>query len=253
MNYFGFASAAERYARGRRYFHPQAIDRVRELLQLEQPLDRALDVGCGTGLSTRALRAIATQVTGVDPSADMIAQAQGAPGIEYCVGAAEDLPFADAQFDLLTLAQVVHWLDHGRFFKEAHRVLRPQGWLAIYDNFFTAEAPALPQFQRWYREVFLGRFPTPARATPKFSAEDLRPHGFRLLHQERHRRTLDFTPAGLLDFLVSQSNVAAKVEIQGEDIEPVRAWLGAELQRLFGGEPRCAFEHEGPLWVLLRV
>jgi predicted TPR repeat methyltransferase len=58
INYFDPKSAAERYAKGRPYFHPQIINRIQAYLSLTEPVARALDVGCGTGLSTIALKAI---------------------------------------------------------------------------------------------------------------------------------------------------------------------------------------------------
>jgi SAM-dependent methyltransferase len=60
-----------------------------------------LDVGCGTGYFTRRLASNGLDVTGVDPSAEMIlfARSQSAHGARYTVGDARRLPFPDRQFD----------------------------------------------------------------------------------------------------------------------------------------------------------
>lgn len=47
MNWFGYDSAAERYAKGRPYFHPAVVRRVREVLGLEGLLDAALTWDAG--------------------------------------------------------------------------------------------------------------------------------------------------------------------------------------------------------------
>ncbi len=48
------------------------------------------------------------------------------------VGIAEELPFPDGSVDLLTAASAAHWFDAERFVKEATRVLKPRGCLALF-------------------------------------------------------------------------------------------------------------------------
>ena len=52
MTLFSFQRVAEGYATHRPYFHPVVIARIRGYLGLKGKLDKALDVGCGTGLSS---------------------------------------------------------------------------------------------------------------------------------------------------------------------------------------------------------
>ncbi len=152
MNYFSPKSAAERYTKGRPFFHLLIIRRIKEFLSLAEPISSALDVGCGTGLSTIALREIAQNVIGVDASAEMIALAPRENGIEYFVSPAENLPFDENEFDIITLSQVIHWLDRDKFLSEANRVLRPNGWLVAYDNYFSGKMTDNTKFHRWYME-----------------------------------------------------------------------------------------------------
>ena len=74
-NYFAYETVAQRYARHRPYFHPRLIERIRRRLNLDEPVESALDVGCGTGQSTVALMALAREVIGADISAPMLAAA----------------------------------------------------------------------------------------------------------------------------------------------------------------------------------
>src|SRR3954465_10838922 len=159
VNFFSRKSAVRRYTKGRPYFHPLVIERIRSFLAIKGSLPRALDVGCGTGLSTVALQAVALRVVGVDASMEMVALAAREDGVEYCVARAEELPFREGGFDLLTLSSAFHWLDRDKFLREARRMLRPQGRLIIYDNFFQGQMAENAEFQAWYRESYLSKYP----------------------------------------------------------------------------------------------
>ena len=63
---------ARGYAYDRPPVHPKIIAQLREHLQLREPLPRALDIGCGAGLSTAALEPIAACVVGIEPVAPML-------------------------------------------------------------------------------------------------------------------------------------------------------------------------------------
>jgi SAM-dependent methyltransferase len=79
-----------------------AIDHV--VVRIDpQPGEACLDVATGTGWTARRLAARGAQVTGVDIGAGVIAAAkQFAPEIDFRVGDAEELPFPDASFDVVT-------------------------------------------------------------------------------------------------------------------------------------------------------
>ena len=253
MNFFSPKSVAERYARGRPYFHPFVIARVGESLAAAEPVRRALDVGCGTGLSAVALAGLAENVYGVDASPEMLALAPRAPRVRYVVAAAERLPFGDGVFDLLTLSQVFHWLDRGGFLAEARRVLGRRGWLVVYDNYFSGRAEGEEDFQRWHRESYLGKYPSPPREWAGFNARDSEGHGFRLLGEERYPNTINFTREALVDFLLTQSNVIAAVEGGREELGEARRWLSDGVAPFFraGGEKSFAFD--APVWRLRRA
>lgn len=250
MNFFAFKSAAERYAAGRPFFHPFIIHRVKEFLALTEPLALALDAGCGTGLSTLALAEIASRIVGVDAAPSMIAQAPRDARIAYVVSLAEQLPFGANQFELMTLSQVCHWLDREKFFAEAHRILRPSAWLVIYDAYFSAVATANPDFQTWHRESYLKRYPSPARSWFALAADDALAVGFRLHKTERLEHTINFTLEGLVDYLLTQSNIIAAVEDGAEEIGEVRRWLTESIEPFFAGRDEAGFLFNIPAWYL---
>jgi SAM-dependent methyltransferase len=250
-NYFETASAAERYAHGRPYYHPVVVEQVRTFLGLDAPVARAIDVGCGTGLSTRALAAIAQQVVGVDPSLEMVARVSRQAGIEFAVGAAEELPVLDAGFELMTLAAVFHWLDGARFFSEARRVLKPGGWLVVYDHYFAGQMIENAAFRAWAVGSYLRRYPAPPRAPAlAFEDADAVREGFRFASKDDHEDHVEFTVDGLANFFVTQSNVIAAVEGGQEDISDVLEWLRGELRPLFGGQASASFLFRTPIWYL---
>jgi ubiquinone/menaquinone biosynthesis C-methylase UbiE len=88
---------------------------------------RALDVGTGTGAVARLIgeRWPAAEVTGVDVSPGMIAEARRLGKERYDVGDASALPYDDASFDLVTLNNMIP------FFDELARVTAPGGYVAI--------------------------------------------------------------------------------------------------------------------------
>lgn len=252
MNFFGPASAAERYAKGRPFFHPLVMGRVKDFFKPGGPPGRALDVGCGTGLSTAALRELAAEVVGVDASAAMVAHAPRRAGTVYVVADAERLPFGEGVFDLLTVSQVLHWLDRGEFFAEARRVLRSGGLLVVYDNYFAGGPQGDEAFPRWHRESYLGRYPSPQRAWTNLTAEDAAREGFRLLAHESLPNEIGFTVEGLADFLLTQSNVIAAVEGGREGAREARRWIVETVGPLFGGDGEKPFLFHAPVWYMER-
>jgi ubiquinone/menaquinone biosynthesis C-methylase UbiE len=217
---------AEQYASGRPYYHPVMMERIAGYLQLNERVEHAVDVGCGTGLSSFALAAIAQKVTGFDVSAEMLASALLHPRVEYHMAPADDLPLQAASCDLMTLASVFHWLDRDAFLAEARRVLRPGALLVIYDSRFRGQMEGNPAFAGWHRE-YLERFPSPARARRSpFGPEDARQAGFQWQETERFEHSFAFSEETLRAYLLSQSNAAAEPDA-------VSLWLNDRLPALF--------------------
>ena len=100
-----------------------------------------LDLGCGIGMSTQALEKTypQAQVTGVDLSPYFLAVAryrQNGSNIQWLHGAAEATGLSDRSFDLVSACLMFHELPTSAaqaIIAEAHRLLRPGGYLAIMD------------------------------------------------------------------------------------------------------------------------
>jgi demethylmenaquinone methyltransferase/2-methoxy-6-polyprenyl-1,4-benzoquinol methylase len=98
---------------------------------------RVLDVGVGTGLVAREAAQIvgdATAVTGVDPSAGMMAHACLPQGVRLLEGRAEALPVADASVDFVSMGYALrHIGDLSAAFREFRRVLKPGGRICLLE------------------------------------------------------------------------------------------------------------------------
>jgi SAM-dependent methyltransferase len=252
MSFWSLDSAARRYAHGRPYFHPVVIDRVRRELDLNEPLRRALDVACGSGQSMTALSGIANRVVGMDVSQAMVRQARTGTSARLAVARAETLPFVDAAFDLMTVALAFHWFDPEAFLSEASRVLSDRGILAIYNNAFRGRMVGDDEFNRWFHQRYLERYPTPPRSFAPPPSELVRGHDFAFLDIITYEDQVSFTVERLVDYLTTQSNIVAVVEDGAEDETSVRRWLAKELDPYFRSEKQ-AFEFAGDIWLLRRA
>jgi len=118
---------------------PAPPDVLVELLCLEAQVDRprfVVDLGSGTGLSTRIWAERAEEVVGVEPSPEMLAQAEAATAadnVRFVQAYAQATGLPDVGADLVTCSQALHWMEPEPTFAEAARLLRPGGVFAAYD------------------------------------------------------------------------------------------------------------------------
>jgi SAM-dependent methyltransferase len=236
-NYFAHAAAAARYARGRPYHHPAIVRKICEVTGVSR-FASVLDVGCGTGQSTQAIAEIAAHVFGIDVSPEMLAQATPGPNINYQQAAAERLPFASRSFDLVTVGLAFHWLHQEEFLAEAHRVLLQSGWLVIYNSGFLGELEEEPEFGRWYRECYLSRYPWPPRSPTNVSADFAHRCDFAFIRTETVRQAIPMSGEQFVNYLLTQSNVIAKVEQGAERLEAVAQFLRNAVAPYFHSETR---------------
>jgi demethylmenaquinone methyltransferase/2-methoxy-6-polyprenyl-1,4-benzoquinol methylase len=109
-------------------------------LAAARPGCRALDLCCGTGDVTFALARAGATVTGLDFSAEMLAVARqrqpraGAGQVAFLHGDALQPPFADAQFDVVTISYGLRNLaDFSGALRQMLHVIRPGGRLVVLD------------------------------------------------------------------------------------------------------------------------
>lgn len=230
--HFHSAEAAERYVLGRPYLHPHVAARILEWTG-QLSFTSVLDVGCGTGQSARAMADIANEVAGLDLSLEMLRRAPNNPQIGLSCGRAEQLPFAEDTFELVTAGLAFHWFDREVFLREARRVLKRGGWIAHYNIAFPGRLPGRPDFSIWSRDRYLVRYPSPPRRRAPLDDATLKDCGFVRARRETFYASTAMSAEQIGSFLFSQSNITAAIERGLESPSAIRDWVDAELRPFF--------------------
>lgn len=238
---FAAAGMAAGYANSRPALHAIIVEKARRLLALTKPAGRAIDIGCGAGLSTRALAAAARTCIGVEPVESMLHVA-ARPGYDaaFVVGRAEELPFQGQSADLVTAAGSLNYVgDFERSIAEVCRVLAPGGALVVYD--FSAgkrfrDSLALGE---WF-ERFRTRYPVPAGSArpldPVSLAASVR--GLAPSAHEVFEIALELDPEFYPNYMMTETNVIHALQA-GIPAPEIRAWCQAGLAPVFAGERRA--------------
>ncbi len=153
---YGRSGFAEHYDR----FRPRPPLALLELLPPLAGVDRpslVVDLGCGTGLSTRFWAERADEVVGVEPNDAMrtfAEQATDTSNVRYLGASSYETGLPDACADLVTASQSLHWMRPERVFPEIGRILRPGGVFCAYE-YFVLQTPRWELDAEW--EVVLAR------------------------------------------------------------------------------------------------
>ena len=161
-----FSGLQDIYDAARPTYPAASVTKLKSLINSDSA--EIIDIGCGTGILTRQLQASMPKanIQGCDINADMISKAkQSSTNIHFFENIAEDLPFGDDHFNLVTVGQAVHWFDRPKFYPETARVLKKGGILALIENnrswqtdeFFAKYEDLLeahsPNYSRHYRST----------------------------------------------------------------------------------------------------
>src|SRR6202140_5178537 len=125
-----FDQQAEVYDRFRPTYTDAAVD---DLLGLVPAGLDVIDVGCGTGITSRQMAQRGAKVLGVE-LAPRMAEIARSHGVEVEIAAFEGWDAAGRTFDRVTSAQAWHWLDLPIATAKAASVLRPGGKLGLIWN-----------------------------------------------------------------------------------------------------------------------
>jgi len=136
-----FSAQAADYARYR-IDYPAAL--YEWLLPQVAARERAWDCATGNGQVAAVLARTFIRVDATDLSEKQLAQAPPLPNIHFQTARAEHTPFPAQRFDLITVAQAVHWFEPAAYHAEVRRVARPGAVLAEWGyNFARTDSAAV--------------------------------------------------------------------------------------------------------------
>lgn len=121
-------------------FRPQYPEEMIEyIISFVNNKSTALDLATGNGQVAHKLSAYFEKVFATDISQKQLDNAIWANNIIYSKEPAENTSFENQKFDLIVVAQAVHWFDFESFYKEIYRILKPEGIFVVlgYGLFFT--------------------------------------------------------------------------------------------------------------------
>jgi SAM-dependent methyltransferase len=135
-----FSAQANFYAK----FRPHYPDELFEyLFSLAKSTDAAWDCGTGNGQVAAKLASRFKQVYATDISQAQLSHAEQKENISYILTRAEHTSFPDNTFDLITVAQAIHWFDFDAFYNEIRRVAKPSALLAVWGYGLTTISPEI--------------------------------------------------------------------------------------------------------------
>jgi SAM-dependent methyltransferase len=156
-----FSTQATDYAK----FRPRYPREMFEFLGTIAPSrDLAWDCATGNGQAAVELAEVFDRVIATDASESQIANAEQHQRIEYRVAQAEESELRTGSFDLVMVAQALHWLNHDRFYPQVRRVLKNKGvFAASAYNLLRTDRPIKEIIRLYYYDI-VGPYWPPERA-----------------------------------------------------------------------------------------
>ena len=226
-----FSTASDLYA----LYRPTYPDAFFRYLKTLIPLPKtAWDCGTGNGQVTVKLASFFETVYASDISQTQIDQAPKLDNIFYSVQAAEQTTFPNDSFDLIMVAQAIHWFDFEKFYSEVNRTAKDNALLVVigYGRLeIAAEIDAL--IDVFYRDV-IGKYWDVERRYIDELYQTI-PFPFEEIVIPNFNNTYQWNVDHLLGYLSTWSAVKQYIRING--VNPVDA-LAFELKKVFGNQLR---------------
>ncbi len=150
-----FSTVAQPYAKYRPDYPLEMVDFVVSQVGCR---DMALDVGTGNGQVAEKLARHFRSVYATDISAKQLANAVHRDNVYYSVSAAEKTVFRDGIFNLITVAQAIHWFDFEEFYTEVRRIAARDGVLAVMGYGLLRSNPESDAIIHKYHYDILGNY-----------------------------------------------------------------------------------------------
>lgn len=217
--YFTEIGVGERYDQYRPKTHQAVVQKMQQHLK-GRNFESVVDVACGTGDSTVPLLALGQNVMGIDSSDEMLAIAQKR-GLYVRKADYAELP-QQGSFDLISTCMAFHWFDGPRAVA-AYKAASNTGAIWVIYNFAFAGHTASEQFNRWFYDEYLKRYPSP----PRNRFEDItlaNDEELSVIASESGWLPIEFTLEPLIGYLSTQSNIEEAAR-NGKTLEAIAANL----------------------------
>ena len=146
-----FSNRSDKYQKFRPGYPPDLYD---FLLSVTTNKEVAWDCGTGNGQVAEELAKYFNKVFATDISETQIEHAVKRDNIFYSVEPAEKTSFPSNTFDLITVAQAIHWFNFELFYKEVERTMKPGGRLAVVGyGLFRSDERTDKLIQMFYGEI----------------------------------------------------------------------------------------------------
>lgn len=227
-----------------------------QLAQLTPCHEKVWDCATGNGQAALALTEFFSSVFATDASQQQLAQAPQHPQITYRCMPAEATDFPSQNFDLITVAQALHWFSFEDFYREARRVLKPKGILAAWAyGLLQCEDPHVEEaLHHFYHHVmWQGNYWPPERAHIDSCYRDI-PFPLQELPAPAVSLCIQWNRQEFMEYLRTWSGVQNYIRIQGEDpierhVRPAlsQCWKATEKKKRFFTSLLCRVGRFGPL------
>lgn len=243
---------ASGYAKDRPFLHSRVMELLKKDMNIQENFAKGLDVGCGAGLSSKALKMICDRVTGTDISGEMIDVASALyqnPPYDFFQSSAEEIKAPKDTFDIVTAAGVIGWVEEEKFLSNLSKIMKNNGVLIIYDFWITDKMRKNSDYTNWWHQSYLKEFPKPPRKENIWTQGMTAPYGFEIKKQKDCIFEYEFDMESFIRFMMLQSNVNVQIEEKGRAPENIRKWFEQTLSSIFKGE-RKKLIFEGYYWWL---
>jgi len=178
--------------------------------------DLAWDCATGSGQAARGLVKCFQKVIATDASEKQIENAIQHEKISYNVAPAHKTSIQTESIDLITVAQAIHWFDFDRFYKEAKRVLKPNGIIAVWTYNLLTISPEIDLIIKYFYFHIVGEFWPPERKFVENGYEDI-PFPFYKLPSPSFSMSAKWTIRQLVGYIDTWSAVKRYRDKKGSD------------------------------------
>ena len=196
-----FSSQSSSYSK----FRPDyPAELFRDLYSRLKQSERAWDCATGNGQVARVLAQQFDYVEATDISEAQLEKAPQYPNVTYSCQPAEKTIFPNHSFDLITVAQALHWFDHPNFFDEVKRVGKKGAILAVWTYGLLSVSPAVDLAIGEFYQNVVGPFWDPERrhVDEAYASIDF---PFSEVKEERYASSFEWTFDHLMGYLETWS------------------------------------------------